>query len=147
MRNKLQRTDGVGHTFKVVALPVREVVHWIGIPFVASTPVRHIEYAVNDGVAEVHIRAGHINLGAQHHFAWLNLSAVHIAEEGETVLVGAVAIRTIDTCLRGCTFLSGNFFARLLIHVSQVIENTPFSEIPKVLKVVAGIANLSPVKA
>ena len=56
VRHELQRTDGVGYPFQVVALPVGEVVHRISVPLGSGAPVRHVQHTVHDRITEVHVR-------------------------------------------------------------------------------------------
>ena len=123
---------------------MRKIIHRIGIPLVTCTPVRKIKHTVHNGVAEVHIGTRHINLRTKNHFAWFNITAIHFAEKLQTFFSGAVAIRTILAGFSGSTFLCGNFFRSLLIYISLSRKNAPFGKIPKILKIVAGIANLAP---
>ena len=67
VRHKLQCTDGVGHALKVVALSVGKVIHGVSVPLSACAVVRCVNDAIHDGVAEVHVGVGHIQLCPQHH--------------------------------------------------------------------------------
>ena len=100
--HKFKGADGVGNPFEVVTLPMREIIHGVGVPLVAGADVRHVENAVHDGVPEVHIVAGHVDLGAKHHFAGFNSSTVHFFEQTQGLFHRSVAIGTgrAGTCGR-----------------------------------------------
>ena len=144
MRNEFKGANRVSDTLQIVTLTMRKIIHRIGIPLITSTPVRKIKHTVHNRVAEVHIGTRHINLRTKNHFAWFNITAIHFAEKLQTFFCGAVAIRTIFSWFGRCSFLCGNFFRSLLIYISLSRKNAPFGKIPKILKIVAGIANLAP---
>ena len=62
VRNKLQCTQRVGYTFKVVALSVSEIIHRVSLPCSTRTVVRMLHNAIDNRVAEVHVGACHVNL-------------------------------------------------------------------------------------
>ena len=144
MRYELKGADRVCHALEIVALTVCEIVHGICVPLVAGAPVRHVQHAVHDGIAEVHIGACHVYLGTQNHLAWLHIATVHLAEECQTFLCGTVAVGTVLTCLGGSTLLGGNLLGGLLVNICFACQDAPFGKVPQVLKIVAGIANLAP---
>ena len=81
VRHKLQRANGVGHTLEIVALSVREVIHWIAMPLCASAMMRCLNDAIHHRVTEVHVGVGHVHLGPKHHRAFHGLCGVHLVEE------------------------------------------------------------------
>ena len=145
--NKFEGADGVGYTFEIVALTVREVIHGISVPFVAGTNVRHVEHAVHNGIAEVHIVTRHINLGAQHHFAGLNASTVHFFEQAQGFFHRTVAVRAGRSGTCGRTLLRRDLLAALFVDISATLFDQGHSKLPKVLKVVGGIEDFSPMIA
>src|SRR5690606_11162367 len=81
--HEFQRTDGMGNPFNAVTLPVGEVVHWINTPGIPS-PVMMGEFdPVHDRVAQMHIRACHIDLGPEHLFALTEFTPPHPLEKIE----------------------------------------------------------------
>ena len=145
--HKLERADGVGHAFEVVALSMREVVHGIGFPLRAGAVVLLIDDAVDDGVAEVHVGVGHINLGAEHHRAFGQFAAVHLLKQGEAFLYGAVAEGAFGTGLRGRAFLLSYFLAGLLVNVCLALFDEPHGKVPELLEIVGGIIYIAPLEA
>ena len=88
---ELQRAHGVGDALERVLDGVGEVVHRVAMPGGAGAIVRQVDDAVDDGVAEVDVGRGHVNLGAEAALALGNLTGAHLAEEREALLGGAVA--------------------------------------------------------
>ena len=103
--NKFQCTERVRYTFKVVTLSVSEVIHRIGLPRCTSTVMRMVHYAIDDRIAEVHIRVCHINLGTKHHSAFCYFTCIHFLEQGEAFLYRAVTVRAFHPRLGRSAFL------------------------------------------
>ena len=147
VRYELQGADGVSHTFQVVTLTMREVIHGVGIPFRAGTPVGQVEHAVHDGVAEMHVGRSHVYLGTENHLARFHVAAVHLTEQAQRFLSGAVTVGAVRTSLRGGSLLLGYLLARLFVHVGTPLQYAPLGKVPEVLEIVAGIAYLAPFEA
>ena len=84
---------------------------------------------VHDRVAEVHVRVGHVDLGAQHHLAILYLAALHSLEETQVLLDRSVAIRRGYTGFGRRTFLFGDLLGRLLIDVGLTLLDKADSQV------------------
>ena len=147
MNHKLQCTQRVGHAFEVVALSVCEVIHRVSFPFVACAVVRGLDHAVDNWVAEVHVGVCHIYLGAQHHFAFLYFSAVHLLEQFEAFLRGAVAVRAFRSRLGGSPLLRGDFFGCLFVHVCLAFLYQADGKVPQLLEIVGGIIFVAPLES
>ena len=93
--HKLKCAEAVCYAFQIVALAMGEVVHGVGVPLVSGTDVGDVQHAVDQRVAEVHVGVCHVNFGSEHHLARLHVSAVHLLEQGEAFLYGAVAVRAL----------------------------------------------------
>ena len=130
MGNKLKRADRVSDAFKVVALPVRKVVHWVGFPLIARAMMVLIDHTIDDRIAEVHIRIGHIYLGAQNHCAFGHFACVHLLKERQTFFNRPVAIRTGLPWLCWRAFLCGNLFTGLLVNISFALLNQTYGKVP-----------------
>ena len=144
MHLELQRADGVRHAFEVVALPVCEIVHGVGVPLRAGTVVRMMDYAVNDGVAEVHVGAGHVDFGAQDHGSLRHFAGIHLLEERQALLHRAVAVGAFLPGLRGRALLAGYGLGILLVHVGLALADEAHGEVPKLGKVVGSVVNMPP---
>ena len=108
MLHKLQSTPRVGHTLQIVALPVGEVIHGVGVPLVAGTDMGDVQHTIDQRVTEQHVRMSHIDLGAQYEGAGFALTAIHEFEQLEVLLNRTVAIRTVGARTRGGSLLLGN---------------------------------------
>ena len=62
---KFQRTDGMRDALYRILLTVCKVVGWVYRPFAARLMVIGMTYPVQNRVPQIHVRRGHINLGAQ----------------------------------------------------------------------------------
>ena len=80
--------------------------------------MRVLDDTIHDGVAEVHVGVRHVNLGAQRHGAFVELTFVHAAEKIEALFPRTIAERTLNTWLGGSALLLGNHLGTLLIDVS-----------------------------
>ena len=134
--HELKRADGVCNAFEVVALPMCKVVHRVGFPAAACAVVLLVDDAVDDGVAEVHVGVGHVNLRTQYHGALGQFTAVHFLKQSQILLYGAVAERAVNTSLRGRAFLCCNLLAGLLVDVSFAFAYQLHGKVPQLLEVV-----------
>ena len=142
---KLQRTDRVRHSFEIVRLSVREVVHRIDVPFASCAVVRmRGDDAVHDRVAEVHIRVRHVNFRTEYHFAFFYLAALHRFEELQVLFNRTIAVRRSHTRFGRCTFLLGDLLCCLLIDIGFSLFDEADSEVVELLEIVGGIEDLSP---
>ena len=130
-----------------------EIVHRIDAPLIACVVVRHVGDAVNDRVAHIDVRGGHIDLCAQHLLAVRILSFLHLFKELQVLLHGTVPVGAflsglgqgaavlLDLLRRKITDIRLAFFNQengALIHFLEVIG----SEIQPVLPVRAEPGNI-----
>ena len=90
---ELQRADRVGDAFVRVLERVGVVVHRVDAPLVAGVVVMDLADAVDHRVAHVHVRRRHVDLGAEHGLAFVELAAGHLFEGREVLVDGRVAGR------------------------------------------------------
>ena len=69
-----------------------KVIHRISLPCFAGTMVRMLHDTVHDGVAEVHVGACHVNLGTEHHLAFLYFACVHFLEQFQAFFYRTVTV-------------------------------------------------------
>ena len=134
--NELKGADRVRYTLEIVALTVREVIHRVSVPLCSGAVVRRMYYTVHYRVAEVHVRVGHVELGAKHHRAFLCLGSIHLMEQLQTLLYRPVPVWRRRAGLRGRTLLLGYLLACLLVYVSLALLNHPLGKVPKLLEIV-----------
>ena len=144
VRYELECTDRVGYTLEEVALSVSEVVHRISVPLRACAVVWSVDDAIDDRVAEVHIRVSHVELCTEHHAALHSLWSVHLVEQLEALLNGAVAVRRSNARSGRCALLLSNLLSSLLVDVSVSVLNHPYSEVPKLLEIVGSVVYVTP---
>ncbi|CCZ70572.1 uncharacterized protein BN759_02712 [Bacteroides sp. CAG:702] len=145
--HKLQRAERVGHPFEIIALPVGEVIHRVCLPRVTRAVVRSLHHTVDNRVAEVHVRACHVNLGTEHHLAFLYLAGVHLLEQVEAFFHGAVAVRAFRSRLGRRTFLSRYLFRGLFVHIRLSFLDEADGEVPQLLEVIGRIIFISPLES
>ena len=121
-----------------------EVVHGVCVPFIACTPVRHVQDTIHNRVAEVHVGACHVYLGTENHLARFYVATVHLAEKAQALFCRTVAVGAVLSGFGRGAFLLGNLLRCLLINVCTACCYAPLGKIPKLLEIVAGIAYLAP---
>ena len=144
MLHKLQGAEGMGHALEIVALTMGEVIHGVGVPFVAGTDMWHVEHTVDQWVTEQHVGVSHVNLRTQYEGAGLGLPAIHELKESEVLLDGPVAERTVGAGTCGRAFLLCDHLGALLIDIGAALTDKPYGEVPQLLEVVAGIKDVGP---
>ena len=144
---ELQRADGVRDTLDGVALSVREIVHRIDAPFVASAVVFGVQDAVHDGVAEVHVRRCHVDLSAEHAAAVRELARLHATEQVEVLLHAAVAVRALRAGCRGHSPALADLFLCLIIDISETVLDELLGPYVELVEVVGGVVFRRPLEA
>ena len=145
--HKFKGADRVRHPLEEVTLAVCEVVHWVHLPLAARAVVLLVDNAVDDGVAEVHVRVRHVDFCAQHHRALGQFARIHFFEQRQALLYGAVAVGARRARPCGRALLLGDLLARLFVHVSLALANEAYGEVPKLVEVVRGVVDVAPLEA
>ena len=96
---ELQGAQRVGDAFECIADAVREVVHRVDAPVVAGPVMGGVADAIEDRVAHVHVRRGHVDPGTQDVLAVRELAGAHAAEEIQVLGNRPVAVRARRTGL------------------------------------------------
>ena len=144
VRNEFQRTERMGYAFEVVALSMCEVIHRISFPSGARAMVRMVHYTVNDGIAEVHVRIRHVNLGTEHHGTFCYFTCIHFLEQGEAFFYRAVAVGTFHTRLGRSTFLLCYLLGCLFVNICFTFFNEADGKVPQLLEVIGRIVFITP---
>ena len=147
MLHELQCTPGMGDALQIVALAVGEVIHRVCVPLVACTDMGDVQYTVDQRVAEKHIGMSHIDLRTEHESSWLTLTAVHVLEELQVLLDGAITIGAVGAWTCGRSFLLSNHLRTLLVDIRTSLLDEPYGKVPKLLEIVAGIIDVSPLES
>ena len=124
---EFEGADGVGDILDGVALSVGVVVHRVDVPFVAGAVVFGVQYAVHDGVAELHVGVSHVYLGAEHLGAVGELAVFHAFEQFEVFLYAAVAVGTFNAGSCHCAAVFAYVVERLVVDVGQTFLNQHLS--------------------
>ena len=123
-----------------------EVIHGVGIPFVAGTDMGDVQYTIDKRVAEQHVGMGHVDLGSQHEGSRFTFATVHKLKELQVLLNRTVAEGTVGTRTGRRTLLLGNHLGTLLVNVGTSLLDEPYGKIPKLLEIVAGIVDVGPLE-
>ena len=119
VRVELQRADGVRDPLDRVGLSVRPVVRGVDAPLVTGVVVVAEADPVHDRVAHLHVLVLHVDLGAEHLRALVELAGPHAAEEVEVHLDAAVAVRGLDAGVAVAAALRGDGLAVLVVDVRE----------------------------
>ncbi len=92
---ELQRANRVGDAFEVIAQAMREIVERINAPLVAGVMMRGVPDAIEDRIAQPHVRRLHVDLGAQGARAVGKFARFHAREQIEVFFDRAIAKRSI----------------------------------------------------
>ena len=136
----------MGYTLEIVALAVSEIVHGVGVPLVASADMRNVKNTINQWVAEQHVGVSHVDLGAQHKCSRLAFTAVHKLEELQILLNRTITEWAVGTWTCGGSLLLSNDLCTLLVNIGTALLDQPNGKIPKLLEIVAGIVDVSPLE-
>ena len=113
-----------------------KIIHGVCFPLGAGAVMRSLDYAVYDGVSEQHVVVSHVNLGTQYHGALFKLTAVHLVEQVQVFLYGAVAVRAVDARLGGGSFLRKDGLLILLVNIGLALLYKVNCKIPQLLEIV-----------
>ena len=124
-----------------------EVIHRIAVPLGTGAVMWYLNDAVHDRVTEVHVGVGHVEFGSEHHRSLYGLWCIHLLEQPQIFLHGAVTVGAGDTRGGRCTLLLSDLLSGLLVDVGIALLDHPNGEIPQLLEVVRGIVDMSPLEA
>ncbi len=98
---------------------VLEVVHRVDAPFGAGAVVRMAVDAVHRRVAHQYVRAGHVDLRAQHAGAGLEFAVLHALEQVEVLFDAAVAVGAVDAGLGQRAAVGAHLVRGLVVDIGQ----------------------------
>ena len=145
MHLELKRTDRVRYALKIVALSMGEIVHRIYFPFRTRTMVRvGGDDTIHDRVTEMHVGVRHVNLGAQHHLAFLYLTALHRFKQAQVLFDRTITERRSHTRFGRRSFLFGDLLGGLFVYISFALFDEHDRQVVELLEIIRGIEDLSP---
>ncbi len=109
---ELQRAERVGDVLERVLQRMGEVIHRIDAPGVAGVVVLGVHDPIEHRIAQVHVGRRHVDLGAQHALAFLELAGPHPGEQVEVFLHRAVAARRVGAGRGEVAALRADFLGR-----------------------------------
>ena len=129
-----------------IALAVREVIHRIYAPLVASTVMVGVDDAVQERVAEEHVRMCHVYFRTEHLLTIRIFSSLHFTEKLKILLNAAVAPRALGSRNLDSSPSGTDFFLRLVVNISQALLNQELSPIIELVEIVRSISFVLPVE-
>ena len=144
---ELQRADGVGDMLDGIALAVGVVVHRVDAPLVAgAVMVRELD-AVQQRVAEHHVGMGHVDLRAEDLLPFRVLAGLHLAEEPEVLLRGAVAPGARGAGLVHGAAVQADLLLRLVIDIGESPFDQVLGPLVELVEIIGGIEFLVPMES
>ncbi len=144
---ELERADRVRDALDRVGLAVREVVRRVDAPRVAGARMRRVQDPVQHRVAQVDVRRGHVDPGAQHARAVGELAAAHPLEEVEVLLDRAVAPRAVPAGLGQRAAVLADLVGREVVDVGLAGPDQVDGPLVELLEVVGRVVEvLAPVE-
>ena len=142
MTVELEGAQRVGRALDGIALAVRPVVGGVDDPRVARAVMMATPDAVHDGVTQLHVLVLHVDLGAQHHRAVVELARSHASEQVEVLLDGAIAAGRLDARLAVAAALGADGLEILVVDVGLAVVDEEFGPFVQLLEVVARVDDL-----
>lgn len=106
-----------------------------------------LDYAVHDWVAEVHVWRRHVDFRAEHTCAFVEFTCIHAQEEVEVFFGSTVAVGTFFAWSLRSAFLTGDFFACLVVDVGFAFFDKAHGEVKEFGEIIAGVVfAVSPVE-
>mmetsp|Transcript_10803 Transcript_10803/g.25267 ORF Transcript_10803/g.25267 Transcript_10803/m.25267 type:complete len:365 (-) Transcript_10803:114-1208(-) len=138
---ELEGAQGVGDPLEGVRERVGEVVHGVDAPFVPEDGVRGAPHPVQGGVAKVHVRARHVDLGPQHRrLPVLEAARPHLLEQLQVLRRGArVPVRRVPPGLGQGAPVLAHLLRRQKVHVGQPLIHEVARGVVEHVEVVGGV--------
>ena len=144
---ELQGAERVGDPLDRVRQRVREVVHRVEAPGVAGAVVRGVADAVEERIAHLHVRRGHVDLRPHHVRAVGELAGAHAGEQVEVLRRRAVAIGAGAARLGDRAPVGADLLLREAVDVGLAGLDQLHREVVEALEVVRGEVQAVPLEA
>ncbi len=136
---ELDRAHGVRDALECVLDRMREVVQRINAPLVTLTVMVCAHDAVDRRVAQVHVRACHVDLGAQGLGAVGELAVAHILEQLEVLLDRTAAVRAFLARLGQRAAVGAQLLLRQIVNIRLAVLDELYSALVAGLEVVRAV--------
>ncbi len=136
MHFELERAYGMGNAFNVIGLPVRKIVCRVDTPRVSRAMMLGALYAIEHGIAHVHIRRRHINLRPQHLFAVGKLPIAHALKEVEIFFDRTLPPGAFHAGFRRRSARRRDFFRAHVAHVCLALLNQQHGPLVQLLEII-----------
>ncbi|MCY1429457.1 hypothetical protein D9M71_453750 [compost metagenome] len=140
---ELQGADRMGDALDGVRLTVGEVVARVDAPLVTGLVMIGMANAVEDRVAQVHVRRGHVDLRPQRTGAVRELAGLHAREQVEVLLDGTVAERAVAAGLGQAAAIGARFFRRKVADIGLAGLDQVDGPFMQLVEIVGGVAHLA----
>ncbi len=118
-----------------------EIVHRVDHPLVTGLVMRLLAYPVEHRIAHVQVRALHVDAGAQHRRALVELVVAHVGEQRQVLFHRTVPVRAVAA--RGGE-VAAHFrdpLRRLGVHIGQTLADQGHRQVVELVEIVAGEAH------
>ncbi len=122
---EFQRAEGMRDPLYRVRRGVREIVHRVDAPGIAGTVVVRTADPVQHRVAQVQVRRGHVNPGAEHVRAIIELPGPHPSEQIKILGRRPVAVRALPARLCQGSPVRTHLLGRQAVNIGV----SPFNEV------------------
>ena len=137
--DELKRAQRVGDALDGVAQRMREVVHGVDAPLLASAVVGCMPDPVERGIAHGQVGRGHVDLGAQDVAAVREFAGAHAAEEIEILVHGAVPVGALPARLLEGSAVFPDLVGRQVVDVGLAHLDELLGVGVELLEVVGGV--------
>ncbi len=114
---KLQRTDGMGNPLDRVLYGMRIVVHRVNAPLIPRILVGQMCHAVQNRIAHIDVRGGHVDFRAQGFLPVRVLSFLHLLKQPQVLLHAALPVRVVLSRLRQRPAVLAHLIRRQVGHI------------------------------
>lgn len=123
---EFEGAKGMRDALHIVADRVRVIVHGIDAPRISRAVMGAAQNAVNDGIAEIHVRRRHIDLRAQTLFAVRVFARLHLPKKPEIFLYRAVSVRAFLSRFGQRATRSADLFGRKVAYERLAVHDQFF---------------------
>jgi hypothetical protein len=144
---KFEGADRVRDAFDRVRLSVCPIVHRVDAPIVTCAVMMGFHDPVKHRVAEVQVRSGHVDFGAERSDTFGELPLFHPFKEIEVFFDAAVAVGAVLTGLGQCTSVLAHLLRIEIAYKSVALANELDRPVVQLLEVIRSVEQAVPFEA